>query len=491
MTAQSAIPLKWYVPFANGDATRVELPVTTADPTRASQLLGFPPLTMQPPESGGVPPQGEDFNGGMNQIARVCWWILNGGGYPYDATFATNSNIGGYPNGAILQSADLLGEWINLADNNQNNPDTNGTNWVPGFQYGTTAVTGLTGGTVTLTPAQASKNGITLAGTLTSALTVILPTWVKNWTITNSTTGAFVSIVKTAAGAGVTIPQNGAPTRVSGDGTNIVQAAENVAAATQAPQPVQYAQLIAQAPVVGNSRNARMYVSAASASATFTADEVTTAVSLGGAVFTIANINLSINLATVGAGGMDTGTAPVSGFVALYVIYNPTTATAALLATNAATLQPNIYGGANLPSGYTASALVSVWPTNASKLLVLGFQQDRRVNVPFSSISPALTSTLTQFSIATLVPLNAKRVQGSLGVNMSSGGSLALYVAGGAVAGGNIGEMEVASSNLAAASSVAAPVPMTDMVIAQQIAIGYASTATFSSAAFYVQAYEI
>src|SRR6185437_7364248 len=242
MTTQSQIPLKWYVPFANGDASRVELPVTTADPTRASQTLGFPPLTMQPPESGGVPPQGEDFNGGMNQVARVAWWVLLGGGWTYDATFATNSNVGGYPNGAVLQSADLKGNWLSIVDNNQNNPDTNGTGWDPGFQYGNTSVSGLTGGTLTLTPAQASKNGIILSGTLTSALTVILPTWTKNWTIYNLTSGAFVTIVKTLAGSGVTIPQNGAPTRVRGDGTNIFQEAENIPAATTGVQAARFSQ---------------------------------------------------------------------------------------------------------------------------------------------------------------------------------------------------------------------------------------------------------
>lgn len=230
MTTQANIPLKWYVPFANGDVSRVEIPVTTADPTRASQTLGFPPLTMQPPESGGVPPQGEDFNGGMNQVARVCWWVLNGGGWPYDASFATQANILGYPNGAKLQSADFRGDWISTADSNQNNPDSNGTGWVPGFQYGVTALTGLTGGTVTPTPAQAAKGTITLAGTLTSALTIVVPTWLKNWVIINSTTGAFVTIVKTAAGSGVTIPQDSSRVAVVGDGTNIVSAApSNVA----------------------------------------------------------------------------------------------------------------------------------------------------------------------------------------------------------------------------------------------------------------------
>ena len=243
MTAQSAIPLKWYVPFAQSDSARVEIPVTSSDATRASQTLGFPPLTMQPPAVGGVPPQGEDFNGAINQVARIAWWVLNGGGWPYDSTFATNSNIGGYPNGAVLQSADFLGQWISTADNNQNNPDTVGTSWVPGFQYGLTAVTGQTGGTTTLTPLQAAKRGITISGTLTSALTVIMPTWIKDWSITNNTTGAFATIVKTAAGSGVTIPQNGAPTAVAGDGTNVTQSPQNIAAATSNTHPVQFGQV--------------------------------------------------------------------------------------------------------------------------------------------------------------------------------------------------------------------------------------------------------
>ena len=40
------------------------------------------------------------------------------------------------------------------------------------------ALTGQTGGTTTLTPAQAIKRTITIAGTLTSNLTVVVPAWV-------------------------------------------------------------------------------------------------------------------------------------------------------------------------------------------------------------------------------------------------------------------------------------------------------------------------
>lgn len=220
----SQLPTKWYKPFAADDAAKVEIPITTPDPTRASQSLGFPPLTMQPPESGGVPPQGEDFNGAMNQVARLVWWMMAGGALPFDNAWATNAAIGGYPQGGVVASADLQGEWISAADNNTNNPDTVGTGWVPGYTYGTTVVAGLTNANVTLTPAQAAKPIITLAGNLTDNVQIVFPAWLSQWLIVNNATGAFTVTCKTAAGSGVVVPQGGGVSHVRGDGTNIMAA---------------------------------------------------------------------------------------------------------------------------------------------------------------------------------------------------------------------------------------------------------------------------
>lgn len=225
----SNTPLKWTLPFAANDGAKVEIPATTADPTRFSLSLGSPPLTGQPPETGGVPPQLEDFNGAMNQLSRITWWAMGGGPFPFDATWANDSNVNGYPKGGKIRTADYQGDWISTVDNNTTNPDTVGTGWVPGYNYGTTALTGQTGGTTTLTPAQAVKRTLSVAGALTSNLTIVLPTWLQEWTVTNTTTGAFTVTVKTAAGSGVVIPQNSSPTRVRGDGTNITQLAENIA----------------------------------------------------------------------------------------------------------------------------------------------------------------------------------------------------------------------------------------------------------------------
>ncbi len=195
--------------------------------------------------------------------------------------------------------------------------------------------------------------------------------------------------------------------------------------------------------VVGAVRNGKMSVTAATASATFTADEIIVESSLGGAPIRLASFNKTINLATIGAGGMDTGAAPTSGYVALYAIYNPTTQTAALLAVNAtSSAAPNIYGGANMPAGYAASALVSVWPTNSSGQFIAAYQDERTVYfAPTSVLANGTQTTYTSFSIAAAVPPNGKTWGGSLAINVTTSTTLVtqLSVAGSGASGGSIG----------------------------------------------------
>ncbi|MCA7086039.1 phage tail protein [Cupriavidus sp. DB3] len=177
--------------------------------------------------------------------------------------------------------------------------------------------------------------------------------------------------------------------------------------------------------VVGMMRNGRMSVATASASATFTADEIIVASALGGETYRLANFSETINLATTGAGGMDTGTAPANGYVALYAIHNPTTGDTALLARNAtAAVQPEVYGGMNMPAGYTASALVSVWPTNGSGQFDVGVQQGRRISRSSATVLSQTTSTTSsiavELSIASAVPPNATGVGGTLYCHFNS-----------------------------------------------------------------------
>ena len=519
-------PLKWLIPWAQQNTNIFELPQTTSDPTRASQSQGFPAQTMLPPESGGVPPQGIDFNAGVWQISRIVWWLMYGAPFVYDATFATNSAISGYAQGARIASTDYLGVWLSTTDNNQAVPDTTGTGWVPGAAYGATSLA-LTNTNVTLTPLQAMKKILIFTGTLTGNVVITLPAWVYDWTVVNQCTGNFTLTLTTSGGSGAVVAQGGT-TRLRGDGTNINSDVNNVApggnaqsaatlrqlqtqtatafaaagtapAYTLTPSPslstlaaglrfrvafaangtygsntlnvnglgavslVQYDgagnllpavvvagmltdveyngtswvvldPLVPSYGLAGSFRNGAMLVAAASASTTFTADEIIVATALGGADYKLSNFSKTINLATTGAGGMDTGTAPVSGYVGVYAIYNPTTGAAALLATNATSAAvPSVYGGANLPSGYTASCLVSVWPTTAASLFDVGTQVDRTISTGTKVVinSNTVQGTLTSVT-TTAFPKNARTVSGSLSVQNTSAASMSIniYAAG-------------------------------------------------------------
>ncbi|HDL7376955.1 TPA: hypothetical protein PXN51_004013 [Yersinia enterocolitica] len=171
--------------------------------------------------------------------------------------------------------------------------------------------------------------------------------------------------------------------------------------------------------VVGTSRNAKMSVTAASSTATFTADELIVQTALGGLQYKLSNFSKTINLATTGVGGMDTGTVPANGFVALYAIYNPTTQISALLAVNASSVvAPEVYGGSNMPAGYTASALVSVLPTSSSQLAPV-IQQGRRVSIVGASIlsGSGAPSSLAALAI-TVIPLNTTLIRMSATVGI-------------------------------------------------------------------------
>ncbi|MCA8160545.1 hypothetical protein [Burkholderia cepacia] len=241
--------------------------------------------------------------------------------------------------------------------------------------------------------------------------------------------------------------------------------------------------------VVGSMRNAAMSVTSASASATFTADEVVVETALGGAAFRIANFNKTINLATTGAGGMDTGSAPASGFVALYAIYNPATQATALLATNAtSSTAPNVYGGANMPSGYTASALVSVWQTTSGGLLNVGSQFGRTISTPGFTVLNTTVSAASyiSFSVAGAVPPNAKTCRGyqAISGNTASAG-LSSNIAGSSGGVGAVGQGGTMPTN---ASSVTTSFPHVPLVTPQTLY--YIAAASSGTLTFTVGLYE-
>ena len=202
------------------------------------------------------------------------------------------------------------------------------------------------------------------------------------------------------------------------------------------------------APVVGVSINLRASIPTASATATFTADELVVGVTLTGARYKLSFFSKVINLATTGVGGMDTGTATASSWIGVYAIYNPTTSTSALLAVNAAnTVIPAVYGGANMPAGYTASCLISVLRTTAASLFDVAFQTGSLITyLDHAAVnSGTIVGSLTNISISGNIPGNAKTVNFKGNIASSSANVTLSFAAAGSTTG--IGNMSAGSTN--------------------------------------------
>ncbi|WP_433867115.1 hypothetical protein [Ralstonia wenshanensis] len=262
-------------------------------------------------------------------------------------------------------------------------------------------------------------------------------------------------------------------------------AALQVAPATKSQHAPQMAQV---AGVVGHMRNLQMSVTAASATATLTADEIIVETALGGIRYCLPSFNKSINLAATGVGGMDVGAAPTSGFVALYAIYNPTSGSSGLLATNATSaVAPNVYGGANMPAGYTASALISVWPTNGSGQFGVGYQADRKISIPITSVlsSSVIQAAFTALSIAAAVPMNAKACTGEIGLSSTSTTTIGISLAA------NAAPLAQQNCTTGGATSFTGNFKIENIITPQTLYYANSNTAGTPTFSVYVSSYEI
>ena len=149
----SDIPSKSPLIFAQ-DATGLyvrTVPQTTVDPAAASFELGFPPQTFTDEGAGGTPPDGRDFNGILNFLSAWSRWQQTGAPIGYDGAFQTE--IGGYPKGAVVASTLALGTfWISTVENNLTNPDTGGAGWRRHALAGGLIAIRAFGATTTYTP---------------------------------------------------------------------------------------------------------------------------------------------------------------------------------------------------------------------------------------------------------------------------------------------------------------------------------------------------
>lgn len=242
-----------------------------------------------------------------------------------------------------------------------------------------------------------------------------------------------------------------------------------------ATSPSSWRSTSASSSTVGESRNLRAALGAAATSISFTADEIIVKRAIGGQSWIISSVSNILNVATVGAGGMDTGAAPVSGYVAIYAIYNPTTGAKALLGQNAtASAAPSVYVGANMPAGYVGSALISVWPTNGSQQLVIGMQSGRDIGIANNVVLTTSTqqASLTSLSISGAVPRNAVSVRGDFTI----GTSIAGEGCGGVISGSavEVGRCAIGATSPTANATVVGSFP--DINLFSQQTVYYRAT---------------
>ena len=172
---QSQIPSKFGITWASAAASAYIRSIPQGSQIgiqncAASLHDGFPPLTFTPVGVGGCPPFGQDFNGIFNQVTAWNQWQSAGGPVFYDSVFSTS--IGGYPKGALLQSAVLAGRlWFNTSDNNTTNPDAadgSAANWiVPTGSNG--AGTPIPAFSTVIPPGQVPANGRTVGNASSNA----------------------------------------------------------------------------------------------------------------------------------------------------------------------------------------------------------------------------------------------------------------------------------------------------------------------------------
>jgi hypothetical protein len=235
MSSTLVTPLLISYPFGFGAAnpTYINIPIpvpsqigTTVN--AASFTDGFPPSTMTPEASGGLPFFGQDMNGILYMVSAYCANFAAGALPVYNATLA--GNISGYPLGAVLANTQGNGLWINQSNGNSSNPDTGGANWAPAACVGGVPIT-CGGSNITLTQLQSTYAFILFSGTLTANVTVSFPVGAesggKQWIIVNECSGAFsLSVATVAGGTPIVIPQQGGagtsfPAVVYCDGVNL------------------------------------------------------------------------------------------------------------------------------------------------------------------------------------------------------------------------------------------------------------------------------
>lgn len=242
--------------------------------------------------------------------------------------------------------------------------------------------------------------------------------------------------------------------------------------------------------VAGQTQNLRMIVSAASSSGTITANQISVGQSLTGRVYRLDSFSKVINLATVGAGGMDVGSPPANGWVAVYAIYNPVTGASALLAqTSPNAVMPLIYGGANMPAGFTSSALLTVLPTNGSGQFKICSVIGRDVFIQLATAFSGNASVIDNpVSIAAIVPANAVEIlNGEISLQNTAQSAMSFTVKPDV---GSVGQQNL-THLVSAGAAITANYSLLPLNVSQTVTFTSSSSAGTPTYSLYIGGYRI
>jgi hypothetical protein len=219
-------------------------------------------------------------------------------------------------------------------------------------------------------------------------------------------------------------PATGTPaTKVRGSWLNMIQEelCAILAAAGNTRSKTSYNQVNAAlqkmyAPLIGQATNLKCVTTAVGTSLPYSADQLIVGASLGGQTFCLSNFSAAIS-------ALDTGTLAANSFYAVYAYLKSDGTKGGFLQLEPAGGAPTVYGGANPPANMIASALIGVWPTNASAQFVVASQTGRKLSfTPGNLANGSGTVAFTSISAAALIPKSAKTIKGGLSITLSTTG---------------------------------------------------------------------
>lgn len=158
-------------------------------------------------------------------------------------------------------------------------------------------------------------------------------------------------------------------------------------------------------------------------SVTFTDEQVIVGTAINGTRWALPTFSQTLNTSGIGAGGMDTGSPPASGFVAIYAGLNTTSGARTVFGQTVTAAPTATYSGANAPSGYNATALIGILPTTAGGgFTAYAALVGRSVSLPSITVltGGGPSAPFTAIALNAVAPFGAKAASGSMAITVNS-----------------------------------------------------------------------